>query len=157
MAWYSCGGVKLVIRTKINIRAFIVHMTWLNVTALILSLHITELKHRIFCVFVYICILVWYPIITKGIEYLTPPNCCACQCKDLDFRYDFRIKRYSVRVYLHLFVGGLMFIYVICVCLRIVVSNTYCVVFLLSVSSAWVTYVASFSGLFILDCPIGIL
>jgi hypothetical protein len=50
-----------------------------------------------------------------------------------------------------------MFIYVICVCLRIVVSNTYCVVFLLSVSSAWVTYVASFSGLFILDCPIGIL
>jgi len=55
MAWYSCGGVKLVIRTKINIRAFIVHMAWLNVTALILSLHITELKHRIFlCVCLYL-------------------------------------------------------------------------------------------------------
>ena len=31
---------------------------------------------------------------------------------------------------LQLFVGGLMFFYVICVCFRIVVSNTYCVVFL---------------------------
>ena len=49
------------------------------------------------------------------------------------------------------------FIYVICVCLRIVVSNAYCVVFLLCLSSSCVPYVASFSGLSIYDCPYGIL
>jgi hypothetical protein len=38
--------------------------------------------------------------------------------------------------------------------LRIVVSNTYCVVFLLCFSSS---YVASFSGLLYFDCPFGIL
>ena len=43
---------------------------------------------------------------------------------------------------------------VICVCLRIVASNTYCVVCL---SSSFVPYVASFSGLFRFDCPFGIL
>ena len=46
------------------------------------------------------------------------------------------------------------FIYVICVCLRIVVSNTYCVVFFFS---SCVPYIASFSGLSIFDCPFGIL
>ena len=44
-----------------------------------------------------------------------------------------------------------MFIYVICVCLRIVVSKTYCVVVLLSFSSYCVLYVSSFSGLSIFD------
>jgi hypothetical protein len=38
-------------------------------------------------------------------------------------------------------------IYVICVCLRILVSNTYCVVFFIWVSSYCVPYVTSFSGL----------
>jgi hypothetical protein len=42
-------------------------------------------------------------------------------------------------------------IYVICVCLCIVVSNTYCVVFLLCLSSSCVPYVANFSGLSIFD------
>ena len=39
--------------------------------------------------------------------------------------YDFRIKRFSVRLYLQLYIGGLMsfLFYVICVCLRLVVSN----------------------------------
>ena len=46
-------------------------------------------------------------------------------------------------------------IYVICVCLRILVSNTDCVVFCFS--SSCVLYVASFSGLSIFDCPFGIL
>ena len=43
-------------------------------------------------------------------------------------------------------------IYVIYVCLRIVVSNTYCIVFLFSLSSSCVlhVYVVSFSGLSIL-------
>ena len=41
-------------------------------------------------------------------------------------------------------------IYVICVCLHIVVSNTYCVVFLLCVSSSWVPYVVSVSWMSIL-------
>ena len=39
--------------------------------------------------------------------------------------------RCSVRLYLRLFVDGACLVYVICVCLRIVVSNTYCVMFLL--------------------------
>jgi hypothetical protein len=37
----------------------------------------------------------------------------------------------------------------ICVCLRIVVSNTYCVLFLFCFSSSCVPYVVSFSGLFL--------
>ena len=44
-------------------------------------------------------------------------------------------------------------IYVICVCLRIVVSNTYCVVFLICFSSSCVPYVLIFSGLSILIAP----
>jgi hypothetical protein len=46
-------------------------------------------------------------------------------------------------------VEGSRLIYVICICLCIVLSNTYCVVFLLCFSSSCVPYVASFSGLFI--------
>jgi hypothetical protein len=46
-----------------------------------------------------------------------------------------------------------LFTFVLC----IVVSNTYCVVFLFCFSLSCVTYVASFCGLFFFDCPIGIL
>ena len=49
------------------------------------------------------------------------------------------------------------FVYVDCVRLRVVVSSTFCVVCLLCLSSAFVPYVASFSGLSICDCPSGIL
>ena len=45
----------------------------------------------------------------------------------------------------------------ICVCLRIAVSNTYCVVFLFCLSSSRVPCAARFSGLSISDCPVGIL
>ena len=47
-------------------------------------------------------------------------------------------------------------IYVICVCVYIVVSTTYCVVFLLCLSSSCVPYVASFSGLFIFEYAFGL-
>ena len=40
-----------------------------------------------------------------------------------------------------------------CVCLCIVVSNTYCVAFLFWFSLFCVTFAASFSGLSIFDCP----
>ena len=64
-------------------------------------------------------------------------------------RYDFRIKTvFGSSLPPVFFVGGSCLIYVICVCLRIVVSNTYCVVFLLSLCC--VSYVASFTGLCIL-------
>ena len=49
--------------------------------------------------------------------------------------------------------ANLCLIYVICVFLRIVMSNTYCAVFLLCFSSSCVPYVASFSGLSIFDYP----
>ena len=39
----------------------------------------------------------------------------------------------------------------------IVVSNTYCVVFLFCLSSSCVPYFASFSGFSIFECPFGIL
>ena len=42
-------------------------------------------------------------------------------------------------------------IYVICVCLRILVSNTYCVVSLFCFSSSYVPYITSFSGLSLFD------
>jgi hypothetical protein len=45
-------------------------------------------------------------------------------------------------------------IYVICLCFRLVMSNTYCVVFLLCFSSFCTPYVASFSGLSFFDCGI---
>ena len=44
--------------------------------------------------------------------------------------------------------------YGICACLHIM-SNTYCVVFLLCFSSSCVPSVASFSGLSIFYCPFG--
>ena len=46
--------------------------------------------------------------------------------------------------------NGSYLIYVICVCLRTVVSNTYCGVFLLCLFSFCIPYVPSFSGLSIL-------
>ena len=55
-------------------------------------------------------------------------------------------KQCSVRLYLQLFVEWLMtscLIYIICVCLRIVGFNTYCVV--LCCSSSYVPYIDSFS------------
>ena len=64
-----------------------------------------------------------------------------------DARYDFPIKRCLFRLYLQLFVGVACLIYVIYDCLRKLVSNTYCVVFLLCFSLSCVPYVASFSGL----------
>ena len=50
---------------------------------------------------------------------------------------------------------GSCLINVICVCLRILVSNTYCVVFCFEFRCL-VPYVTSFSGLSICDCPFGI-
>jgi len=47
-------------------------------------------------------------------------------------------------------------IYIICVCLRTLISNTCCVVFLFWLSS-YCVYVASFSGLSIFDCSFNIL
>jgi len=51
---------------------------------------------------------------------------------------------------------GSCLIYVRCICLRIVVSNTYCGV-VVFVCISLVSSLASFSGLFILDCPFGFL
>ena len=52
---------------------------------------------------------------------------------------------------------GACLIYVICVCLCIVVSHIYCVMFLFCFLSSCVPYVASFSGLSFLNCPFSIL
>jgi hypothetical protein len=66
-------------------------------------------------------------------------------------------KACSVRLCFQLFVWGLISYLRFCVCLRIVVSNTCCVVFLFCLSWSCVPYVASFSGLSIFDCPFGVL
>ena len=60
-------------------------------------------------------------------------NCFTFSCCDV--RYDFRIKRYANRLYFQLFVGGLISYLRY---FRIVVSNTYCVVFLFCFSSSFV-------------------
>ena len=52
---------------------------------------------------------------------------------------------------------GSRLIHLICLCFPIVVSNTYCVLFLFYFSSSCVTCDASFSGLFIFDCTFRIL
>ena len=75
-----------------------------------------------------------------------------------DVRYDFHIKT-DVRF---VFASNCLqesssLFYNISLCLRLVVSNTYCVVFLLCLSSSCVPYVAGFSGLSICYCPFGIL
>ena len=71
-----------------------------------------------------------------------------------DVCYDFHIKTMfgSPLPPVVLYEGSCL-IYVICVCLCIVVCDTYCVVFLFCFYSSCVPYVASFSGLFIFDCP----
>ena len=56
-----------------------------------------------------------------------------------------------------LFVGGIMSYLLICVCLRVVVSSTYCVLFWFCLPSSCVLYVSSFSGLSIFECSFGIL
>ena len=81
------------------------------------------------------------------VAFLHHVMCC-------DVLYDFCIKRCLVRLYLQLFV--ICLIYVSCVCLRVVVSNAYCVVFLFCFSSS-VPYVANFSWLSIFDCLFSIL
>jgi len=63
------------------------------------------------------------------------------------FRFPHKNDVRLIRIYLQLFTGGLMSFYLICVCLHIVVSNTYCVVFLFCFSWSCVPYVASFSRL----------
>ena len=61
-------------------------------------------------------------------------------------------KRWSVRLYLQLFVGDFMsYLRYFCVCLRTVVSNIYCVV--LCLSSYCEPYIVSFSRLSIFHCP----
>ena len=69
------------------------------------------------------------------------------------------VSRNVIRLYLQLFVGWFMSYlrFYLCVCLRIVVSKTYHVVFLFCFSLSCVHYIASFSGLFIFDWPFDIL
>ena len=59
--------------------------------------------------------LVVYVVMLCVFTFLVP--CC-------DVRYDFHIKRCSVRLCLQLFVGELMSYCVLCVCLRILMSGS---------------------------------
>jgi hypothetical protein len=55
------------------------------------------------------------------------------------------------RITLVVMIEGSCLVYVVCVCLSVVVSDTYCGVFLFCFSSSCVGYVASFSGLSLFD------
>jgi hypothetical protein len=61
-------------------------------------------------------------------------------------KYDVRFVFTSCCLY-----GGSCLAYVICVCFRIVVSNTYCIVFLFCFLTSCVPYVPSFSAVPIFD------
>jgi hypothetical protein len=88
-----------------------------------------------------------------------------CPCYSSDCSY-FRVVmsitistyiRWSVGLYLQLFVGRLCFIYVVCVCLCIVVYNTYWVVFFVLFVSVLRTLCCQFLWLSILDFIFGFL
>ena len=66
-------------------------------------------------------------------------------------------KRCSARLNVQLLWEDSCLNYVICVCLHIVVSNTYYVVFLFCFSSSFIPHVSSLSGLSNFDCPFSIL
>ena len=72
-----------------------------------------------------------------------------------DVQYDFRIKTMFSSSLPPVVCRRTHVLYVICVCLRLVVSNTYGVVILFCVS--WVPYLASFPGLSIFYCSLDIL
>jgi hypothetical protein len=65
-----------------------------------------------------ITVLLLSMYLTTTVKLFWVPCCDVC--------YDFLIKRCSVCPYIQLFIGGLMCYCFIFVCLRIVVSNTYC-------------------------------
>jgi len=83
-----------------------------------------------------------------------PIMCLYLLCSVLWCQLRFQHKNYVRFVFISscLYEGSCL-IYVICVWLRIVVSNTYCVVFLLCFSSSCVPNVASFSRLSLFDFP----
>ena len=85
--------------------------------------------------------------------------CCLiiCLCSEFRVVMSVTISAYSVCRYHQLFVGGLMSYLCYCICLHIVVSNTYCAVFLFYFTASCVPYVASFSGESIFYCPFGII
>jgi hypothetical protein len=124
---------------------------------------------------VYECFRVAYKrqeLFTRHPRFSVGPCCSSFQCFVLSYyvslHSEFRVvmsvtisalKRYSVRLYLQLFVGGLMS-YLRYLCLFVYSGIQHilcCVVFLLCFSSSCVPFVASFSGLSFFDCPFGIL
>ena len=93
------------------------------------------------------------------VAHLSSFFCCPILCLwlssvlwcDVQY-YDFRIKT-MFNSSLPPVVCRRCLIYVICICLHIVVSNTYCVVILFCFSLSCVPYFAGFSGLSILISP----
>ena len=72
-----------------------------------------------------------------------------------DIRYDIRIKRCSVRLYLKLFVGGLMsYLCYLCLLAYSGVQHILCCVVFFCLSSSVYPCVASFSEMSIFDCPL---
>jgi hypothetical protein len=97
----------------------------------------------IFLIFL-VCVILLY-VVTFSV-----PSC--------DVRYDFRIKRCSVRLYLQLFVGGLMsYLRYVCLFACDGVQHIVCCGFFCLRLVSCVPNFASFSRLSIFDCPFGIL
>ena len=102
-----------------------------------------------------------------GVRVAHPFTFCVCllcvftfwvPCCDV--RYASTIKRCSVRLYLQLFVGELMsYLHYLCLFVYSGVQHILFCVFVLFVIRLvyWVHYLGSFSGLYIFDCPFGIL
>ena len=115
-----------------------------------------KLKYVLFCIY------------QLPINYTANKSFFVFVCSDeLTLRTNLYQLAYFCRWYLHkndiqfvftsscLYEGSCL-LCVICVCLRIVVSNTYCAMFLFWLSLSCVPCVANFSGLFIFDCPFGL-
>jgi hypothetical protein len=108
------------------------------------------------------CVHPWFLVVSPLLIFLV--FCVVLWCiftfwvPSCDFRYDFRIKN-DVRSSLDPIVCRRTHVLftIFFVCLPIVVSSAYCVVFLFCFSSSFIPYVASFSGLSFCACPFGIL
>jgi hypothetical protein len=102
-----------------------------------------------FCLYIYL-IVAFRLYIYLIVAFRLLPNIIPVSEKFLTY-----IMSLSHTLFCHCFV--LISYLRLCVCKCIVVSNTYCVVFLFCLFSSCVPYAASFSGLSIFDCPFGIL
>ena len=106
-------------------------------------------KHS-FVIFVYTYLVIRYTLHCLSVRHYMYDNpififrvpCCDVRC-------DFHIQTMFGSSLLSVVCRMAHVLFILFVCLRIVMYNTYCALIFICLSSSWVPYVASFSGLYI--------